>query len=295
MPKIERQTMRPVVVKDEAGDAWDYADKFSMMVYGVSGTGKTTFWSSFPGPVLALICGKRSEEMRSIDTPENRKKIKPMMCSTGEHIEKCLELAAKGDYETVVLDHGTSLRQVLLREELGVEQLLQNRWGLATRDNYYAVALKMKEILTRFLDLQAYRVIVAQEKDHNEDEEGGIEKSELLDDMQVASYGGDFSASVIRWLNPECSYIVQTFKRPKMVRVEKEVKLAGKVKKVWETERAIGKGGKGEVEYCLRVAPHDIAITKFRMWKDGTKELPGAIVDPTFAKVMAVIRGEKAS
>jgi len=295
MPKIEKQSMaaRPKAVR--SSDAWAYADKFSMMIYGQSGTGKTTLWSTFPGPVLAIICGKRSEEMRSIDTPENRKKITARMCSTGAHIEEQLAEAKTGKYETVVLDHGTSLRQVLLREELGVEELLQNRWGLATRENYYAVALKTKEILTRFLDLDTYRVIVAQEKDHAEDEEGGIDRSELLEDVQIASFGGDFSASVIRWLNPECSYIVQTFKRPRMVTTTRTVKMpGGKTKSVTETKRAPKDArGKLPVDFCLRVAPHDVAITKFRMWKEGTKNLPESIVDPTFDKVMQVIRGEK--
>ena len=48
-----------------------------MCVYGRSGTGKTTFWGSFPGRILALMCSGSdpSGELRSINTPEHRKKI----------------------------------------------------------------------------------------------------------------------------------------------------------------------------------------------------------------------------
>lgn len=284
MPKIEKQTAKPAA-KPQRGivDAWSYADKFSMLVYGMSGTGKTTFWATFPGPVLAIICGKRPGELQSIDNPENRKRIIARVCSTGRQIEACLEEGASGKYQTVVLDHGTSLNNVLLREELGVEQLLQNSWGTASREQYFAVALKTKEILTRLLDLDAYRIIVAQEKDHAEE----VAESELLKDVQVASLGGDFSKSVIRWLNPECSYIVQTFKRPRMVTTKKEVKIAGKTKVVTETKR-----GKG-VDFCLRCAPHDRAITKFRMNKEFTDQLPEAMVDPSYDKIAAIIRATR--
>ena len=45
------------------------------------------------------------------------------------------------------------------------------------------------------------------------------------------------------------------------------------------------------VDYCLRTEPHDTFMTKFRLPR-GTP-LPECVVDPTYDKVMALIRGEE--
>ncbi len=281
MPKIERQTMRPKQKDSGPADGWGFTGNVSVLLFGQSGTGKTTTWASFPGPILAIICsggGRHPEELQSVDTKENRKKITARVCSTGAQVEKLLVEAQDSKWGTVVLDHGTGLRNLLLREELGVDQLLQNHWGLATRENYFAVALKTKEILYRFLSLPSHRVIVAQEKDHNSKEED--EKISNLEDVQKPLLGGDFSKSIIAWLNPACSIIVQTFKRPRMVEKVKKLPSGKQLKTLVR--------GKG-VEYCLRVGPHDTVITKFRKPKE--IELPDVIVNPDFNKIMELVKG----
>ena len=280
MPKITKQTMKLRPRERPVQDAWELSEHVSVLLFGASGTGKTTLWATFPDPILAIICsggGRNPEELKSIDTPDNRRRITARICNTGAQIEEQLEEAKSGEYRTVVLDHGTGLQTTLLREELGVEELLQNSWGLAKREDYFAVALKAKEILYRLLSLPAHRVIVGQEKDHNEDEE----RDSDLSDMQVASIGADFSKSIIRWLNPACSFLVQTFKRPRMV--EKRVKVPGKKEPLVKLVK-----GKG-VDYCLRVGPHDRVITKFRKPKGIV--LPDVLVDPDFDKMMSLIQG----
>lgn len=281
MPKIKQQTMKAKPKARAVQDAWELTDWVSVLLFGASGTGKTTLWATFPSPILAIICsggGRNPEELKSIDTKENRKRITARICHTGEQIESQLEEAKSGEYATTVLDHGTGLQTLLLREQLGVEELLQNSWGLAQREDYFAVALKTKEILYRLLSLPCHRVVVGQEKDHNEGDDGLVQS-----DMQAASIGADFSKSVVRWLNPACSFLVQTFKRPKMV--EKLTKVPGKKEPLRKLVR-----GKG-VDYCLRVGPHDRVITKFRKPKEIV--LPDVIVDPNFEKMMALIKGEE--
>jgi hypothetical protein len=288
MPKITKQTMKPQGKTKEAQDAWDFTDHVSVLLFGASGTGKTTFWATFPAPILAVICSSgeaNPEELLSIDDPEgkNRQRITAKVCSTGEQVSQQIELAANGKYKTFVLDHGTGLNLALLREELGVEELLQKPAysGAAARQAYGAAALRMKEILYRVLSLSCNRVIVGQEKDHARDGDIEEEKSELLEDMQVASIGADFSKSIIKWVNPACSFLVQTFKRPKMV--EQKIVIGGKTK----TKIVRGKG----VDYCLRVGPHDRVITKFRKTKEII--LPDVIVDPNFDKMMALVKGKQ--
>ena len=287
MPKIVKQNMRPQAKVQGVQDAWDLTDYLSVLLYGESATGKTTTWSSFPGPILAIICsgGKRPGELRSIKTPEMMKKVTARACSTGDQVQEQLEQAAKGNYETVVLDHGTGLSDMLLREELGVEELPQQKsWGMASRQQYGAVALRVKEVLHRILSLECHRVIVAQEKNHNEFAgEGETVAGE--DSIIKPVMGASFSGSVIRWLNPACDYILQTFKRPRYKVMEKVVGVGNKRKTIQTRVRLKG------IEYCLRCEPNDTYITKFRMPKGHA--LPDVIVDPNFDKIMAVIDGEK--
>lgn len=276
MPKVTKQTMRPKPKAQSSQDAWDMTDYLSLLLYGESGTGKTTTWSSFPGPILCIVCsgGKKPGELRSIKTKENMEKITARICNTGDQFQEMLEEAQGGGYQTVVIDHVTGLADMFLREEMGVEELPQQKsWGMATKDHYQAMALRVKEALHRVLSLDCHRVIVAQEKNHNEKYEGS-------DEILKPVIGAAVSASVIKWLNPACDYILQTFKRPLFER--KVTKINGK-----QIERSVKTE---EIEYCARTAPHEFFITKFRVPKGSV--LPDVIVNPDYEKILAVINGE---
>jgi hypothetical protein len=176
-----------------------------------------------------------------------------------------------GGYKTVVLDHASGLQDMVLKEILGVDELpAQRSWGMAKQQDWGQCALMMKEILRALLSLRCNVVIVAQEREFNTETE-----SELV----MPYVASAMTPSVVGWLNPACDYICQTFIRPRMV--EQKVLIAGK-------EQITRKRGKG-VEYCLRTAPHDVFTTKFRIPK-GTR-LPEAIVDPSYNKVIELIRG----
>src|SRR5690606_1528762 len=118
MPKIVKQSVKNKTKPKKKGgstlagmqSAWDFVDGIKMLIYGRSGTGKTTFWSSFPGPILALICsgGRQPGELRSINTPELRKKITPVIVEESTQIRDVLSEVE--DFGTVVLDHGTGLQ-----------------------------------------------------------------------------------------------------------------------------------------------------------------------------------------
>lgn len=279
MPKITKQTMRPKAKPIGVQDAWDMTDYLSLLLYGESGTGKTTTWSSFPGPILCIVCSgsKLAGEFKSINTKELRAKIRGRICNNGDQVLDQLEDAASGKYKTVVLDHATGLQEVLLRDELGLDEVqLQKSYGFTNKDAYQEMARKTKETLFRLLSIpDCHRVIVAQEKDHNQYAQESSDDSILKPVIAAA-----VSTSVVKWLNPACDYILQTYKRPRMV--EKTVKIAGKSK----TRLVRGEG----VEFCARCEVHDTFVTKFRL-PPGHK-LPDAIVNPNFDKIMAVINGE---
>ena len=105
--------------------------------------------------------------------------------------------------------------------------------------------------------------------------------------------GAAMSPSVVGWLNPACDYVLQAFKRPRMV--EKKVSLGvdpDTKKPIVQTVKERWSGAGLKVEYCLRCEPHDVYMTKFRLPKGRT--LPEVIVDPDCRKLLAVIAGKQA-
>jgi len=256
-----------------ASDGWpDASDGISINIYGRSGTGKTTLWATFPGPILCLVCsgGKRPGELRSVDTPEYREKITPRIVTSADSLRRELESAV--DYETVVLDHASGLQDLLLKEVLGLDELpAQRSWGMAQQSDWGQCALMMKEVLRAILSLRCNRVIVAQEREFNVDTESKL----LMPYVASAT-----TPSVVGWLNPACDYIVRTVLRKQTV--ERKVKIGTKVcTRQVET---------GEMEYALQVGPDDVFTTKFRKPRGGAK-LPDFIVDPDYDKIMELIRG----
>lgn len=288
MPKAAPKKSAPVVTKqapkpspkqgsvlDRIG--WsDSTETIKCAFYGQSGTGKTTLWATFPGPILAVICSggmKNAGELKSIDTPEYRKKIKPVVIQDSSEIRDVVAYAESGEFGTVVLDHGSGLQDLQLKEVLGIKDIpVQKSWGLASQQQYGQVAIQWKECVRAILNLPNNVVIVTQERDFTT--EGGN-----TTDILLPTIGPALMPSLTGWLNPTVDYIVQTVKRPKMV--EKTIKVAGK--EIKTEERVKG------VDYCIRVGPHDVFTTKFRIPKG--RELPEFISNPTYEKIMKVIKG----
>jgi hypothetical protein len=277
MPEIRKQTPKPPNGKPTTSaargdDVWSMIDSVRMLAYGQSGTGKTTFAATFPGPILWLLCsgGNKPGELRSINTPEYRRKITPRIVSDTAQFGKLT--ADARDFATTVVDHGSGVADLVLKEILGIDEIpAQKTWGLASQQHYGQQALKVKEMFRALLNLPGNVVIIAQERTFGGDD--------AASDVIRPTVGPAFSPSVTGWLAPACDYVVQTFKRPVMV---------AKHNKVGNQTVTTYDRGKG-VEYCLRVEPHDVYMTKFRV-PGGIKT--DVIVDPTYDKVLKVINGD---
>lgn len=241
-----------------------------ILIYGVSGTGKTTTWATFPGKILSIICsgGNKSGELRSVNTKEYREKIKQVeIKSCSDLVELINFLSTDDEFSTVVLDHASGFQDLKLKEILGIEEIpVQKSWGLASQQQYGQCTLECKETLRALLNLDKNVIIIAQERDFKNEGADG----ELL----IPVVGAALSPSLTGWLNTAVDYICQTFKRQK--EVVKTSKLNGKTRSI--------RVKTNEVEYCLRTGPSPVYTTKFRIPK-GIK-LPEIIVDPSYDKMV---------
>lgn len=292
MPKIEQQKVTKKTTPSQTRTSkssvldriqplgFDESDGIKAVLYGQSGSGKTTLWGTFPSPILAILCsgGKKPGELRSLDTPENRKRINSVVLYESGECKEVAEGLAEGSIKaaTVVLDHVSGLADLVLKEILGIDEIpAQKGWGLASQQQYGQATLQCKEILRALFNLSCNVVIIGQERVFNGGEESG------LADIIQPTVGVAVSPSLAGWINWTADYVLQCFKRPRMIRKEAEV--GGK--KIVTEQR-----GKG-VEYCLRCEPHDVFMTKFRMPRRG-ETLPEVIVDPNYEKIMKVIKGK---
>lgn len=283
-PQVTRQSNRAVPDGRPAAtvDPWDLADHIRMLVYGASGTGKTSFAATFPDPILWLLCsgGNRPGELKSIDTPANRKRIKPhVVTSTGHFRELCA--GAKHGFQSVVLDHATGFSDLILAEIIGLspDQIPEQKsWGLASQQQYGQLGIQFKELMKGLLGLPTNVVVIAHERQHG----GGDDAagSEVI----RPTVGAALTPSCAGWLNGACDYVCQTFLRPKF-KTRTVTVGQGEAKKTREVQER----DKG-VEYVLRTEPSDVYHTKFRMPR-GTANLFD-IVDPQYFKVKALINGE---
>lgn len=305
MPRIEKQAgagkavgARAAVVASKTGNAvsrikpmnFDPNEGIKIMLYGESGTGKTTCWGSFPGKLLALICsgGKRPGELRSLNTPENKKRIDTVTIQTpGEILELAEYAESSGKYQGVIMDHCTGVADMVLAKILGLDPKdlpEQKSWGLATRQQYGQQTAQCKELFKALLGLSCNVVMIAQERIFNNKSDSDESVDELPESfgselMIKPKVGAAMGPALTGWLNTAVDYICQTHLRQRVETVT--TKLGGK--DVATTKKVQG------VEYCLRVAPDVLFTTKFRQPK-GYK-LPEVIVDPTYEKIIKHIQG----
>ncbi len=274
-PQISKQTNKTIprqTQTSKSDDVWGQIDTIRMLLYGESGTGKTTFWATFPGPILALLCsgGRKPGELRSINTPEYRKKITPRVLTSVEDVRK--QTADADQFQTVVLDHASGLADMILRDILGLSEIpAQKSWGLATQQQYGQQAMQAKQAFQHLLNLPTHVVIIAQQRTFGEESQ--------TEDLKP-TVGAALSPSVVGWLNPACDYVVQTFKRSRFEEVRRTV----------GGEEKVSRKKLGGVEYCMRVEPHETYMTKFRIPGGVTTDI---IVDPTFDKVNNLIHGKE--
>lgn len=251
-----------------------------MSLYGLPKTGKTRIAATFPKPLLiigaedgtASIVGAKGVEFVKLD-------------KTAEMMDIVHGPVADGRWATVVIDNGTKLRDMKIAEILGLTEGTTTKaidhkgFGFASRDQWGECSMGLKALLRPLLDLGRRRklnvVVIAHEQNFTE-ESGSA-------DQLKPNVGPSLGKAVCDWLNAECDYIAQTLIRAQKRKVERKV--GEKLIETWEDT--------GKKEYCLRVGPHEIYQTGFRIGL--ALSMPANIdfiVNPNYDKIMQVIEGK---
>lgn len=241
----------------------------SFVLYGRSGSGKTTLAGTFPTPILYL-----DVKDRGTDSIANVKGIKAMEVNSMEDFEMAYWYLKQhpGEFKTVVIDTVSQLQQIVVTEvaqEKKKDPARALEWGVLSQRDWGDIAAVLKEWIINFRDLEMNVVFIAQDRTFNLNEDDGT------DGALAPEVGPALSPSVARVLNAAVSMIGNTFIRSRTI-----VKTINGKKK--ESDK---------IEYCLRVGPNPVYITKVR--KPRSELAPDLIVDPTYDDIIAVITGEE--
>lgn len=253
--------------------------KTTAALYGRSGTGKTTLASTWPKPILYInLLDDGDDSIKDVDG------IDVVDVSTSEELQDLiLWLAKKANrgklvYKTVILDTMTQLQTILVNE-MGVNKKLgggkgkkrAGDFGTLTKQDWGTIAGDLKAVIMDIRALPVNSVFIAQERVFN----AGDEEDDGIDQL-APEVGTKLMPSVNKDLCASVNIIGNTFIRIKVTKKKNE---KGK------TEKEIRK------QFCLRLGPNEVYTTKIR--KPKGIEAPDFIVDPTFRKIMDIVKGRE--
>jgi len=193
-----------------------------------------------------------------------------------EELDELVKMLKDGHYKSVGLDTAGGLQDLILKEVLGLAEMpVQRDWGMAKQQDWGTVGVQLKERMRRLLDLADQGIldvmVIAHERNFND---------EGVSEMLAPTVGAALSPSAAGWLNGACDYVCQTFIREETATVTQKV--AGK--EISQKKKT------GKAEYCLRIGPHPVYLTGFRVRRK-IGDLPDCIVDPDYKKIQRVIEG----
>lgn len=231
------------------------------LFYGKSGTGKTTLASTFPKPILLLDIRENGW-----DSIANVSGIDVGSIRRWEQLEETYWWLQSGKtkYKTVILDHVTAAQDLALRKSL-LDNGKKETDALSKRDFGTGSGL-MKTWLLNYRDLIDSGInVVFLAHDRTRDGE------ETEDNQIDPSIGPLMMPSVASFLNGSVKAIGHTFIRE-------------------TTEVGPDKRRKRKISFAMRVGPHAYYVTKARALVG--VEVPQVIVNPTYDKLVAVMRGD---
>lgn len=233
----------------------------AVLAYGRSGTGKTTFASSFPKPLLLLDIKEKGT-----DSISNVKDVQVAKIEDWHQIEDVYWYLDRGKhgFKTVVLDQMTALQDLAMRKVMKDEG--KEEGDHTSKRIFGMVSGLMKTWIEHYRDLidrDVHVVFLAHDRvTTSDDDTAGDERID-------PSVGARMMPSAASFLNGAVKIIGNTF-----IRENYTIENRRKVR---------------SVEYCMRIGPHAYYTTKTRSPVGVTA--PEVIVDPTYDKLVAVMEG----
>lgn len=231
------------------------------LLYGRSGTGKTTISGTFPKPLLVLDIGERGTDSLSGDD------ISSIEVNSWKDLEDIYWELKNGDhdYKTIVIDATHSMQNLALQEARDIsgkkdkDQTSQRDFGQASN--------LMNQWIYHFRDLRDDDINVVflchdrlREVDTDDDEIIAPEMGPRLMPGVAGTLLG--AVNIVGY-----TYIRETVTKSKVA----------------------GQKPKRVVEYGLKLGPNSVYATKIRSPKE--VEVPEYLIDPTYDKLVDVIKG----
>lgn len=228
--------------------------------YGRPGSGKTTLACTFPKPLLLI-------DMKDEKGYLIAKKIKGVKVVRAKSVEDLYTIywylkQNPNEFKTVVLDTITAGQALFLedlrqRKKPNLDRSKIGNWGTMSKQDWGEISQTYGPLLIDFRDLDCNTVFLSHEKTFNLGEES--EEDERID----PSVGPRVMPSISTSLLAAVDFIGDCFIRQK--------KLKDTV----------------QLQYCLRVGPHPVYITKVRVPKD--KEIQPVLVDTCYDDLIDLI------
>ena len=278
MPSVTKQMARPAQ-KRVSGDSSvlgriqpvsQHRVGVKVLVFGQSKTGKTSFAGTLPKPMLLIGTEEGTTSVANV------KGLDFVLIRSSEEFGEITQMLADGKYQSVGLDTAGGLQDLIVKEVLGLDEVpVQRSYGMGSgqfkdsRQMWGVVGMQFKERMRRFLDLAdtaGLKIVVVAHERNFADENANP-------DVVFPTIGAALTPSAAGWLHAACDCLTQCFKRPKLR--ETTTKVGDKQLK--QQVRT------GEVEFCLRIGPHDVYVTEIR--RPNRDKLPDCIVDADWTKL----------
>lgn len=265
MRKKKTATKKPSSILDKAKPVKDMELFITALFYGRSGTGKTTISGSYPKPMLVIDIGEKGT-----DSLLGEEGIDVIHVDDWGDIEEIYwELKNGSKYKTVTIDALHSMQGLALNQAK-IDSGKKITDQTSQRDFGQAGGL-MVQWCSHYRDLKEEGIhinFIAHEK---------VFEVETEDDEAIAPEIGprlmpSVSSAILGMVNVVGNtYIRQLVTKPKKA----------------------GEKTKREIQYCLRIGPNAYYATKARNKKEIV--LPEFIVDPTYDKLVDVLKGSSAT
>jgi hypothetical protein len=248
------------------GDLIEDVDEGELLVkalfYGDFGKGKTTLGATFPKPMLIIDVNERGTD--SVRGEYERGDVKRFKVTEWEQIVDIYWYlqTAKHPFKSVMIDTLTQLNDLTLKYVMQKDSDIDASVDLEMpHQRHYGMSGQiMREWILKYRNLPMNVVFNCQEK-RKKDEDAIVDE-----EPQV---GPELSPSVLRTAGAAVGIIGHCFVR-----------------------EVDGEDGKTKTHFGLRVGPSSQYRTKIRVPKSQSAVVPKVIYDPSYDKLVAVMKGE---